>query len=152
MFDMERSTPDIAQTSAGLVSPLTLSAAPLVDLSPDKLTMPLRQWPGGRINDGSAYRPLFLHSPRRLRRLVTRCAMGAIRYLRPEGTTRVGKKRFRRRSGWLVSASMERRLKLFSIVVNGMSDGHCLGCFPAIEADKTGFEGFNGNLAIPNRP
>jgi hypothetical protein len=53
---------------AGLVSPLTLSAAPLVHLSSDKLTMQLRQWPRGRINDGSAYRPLFLHSPRRASR------------------------------------------------------------------------------------
>src|ERR1039457_559272 len=34
----------------------------MVDLSSDKVTMPLRQWPRGRINNGSDNRLLFLHS------------------------------------------------------------------------------------------
>jgi hypothetical protein len=61
--------------------------------------------------------------PRGLRCLVTRYAMGAIRYLRPEGITRVGKRRVRRRAEYLISASRERGFILFSIVVNGMADG-----------------------------
>ena len=50
--------PDIAQTSAGLVSPLTLNAAPLVDLSSDKVTIPLRQWPKRPHHNGSGFPPI----------------------------------------------------------------------------------------------
>jgi hypothetical protein len=53
--------PDIAQTSVSLV--LTRDAGALVDLSSDKVTIRLRQWPliCGNTNNGSSCRLLFLH-------------------------------------------------------------------------------------------
>ena len=56
--------------------------------------------------------------PRGLRSLVTRYAMGAIRYLRPKGITGVGKRRVRGRPEWPISTGRERDFNLFSIVVN----------------------------------
>jgi hypothetical protein len=53
--------PDIAQTGVSLV--LTRDATVLVDLSSDKVTIHLRQWPldCGNANNGRSCRLLFLH-------------------------------------------------------------------------------------------
>src|ERR1035438_6462268 len=64
----------------------------------------------------------------------SRYAMGEIRYLRPEGITRVGKRRVRRSAKYLISTSRDRDFILFSIVVNGF---HRCGCFREIDRKST---------------
>src|ERR1700683_56471 len=52
------------RVGAFLVSRWTWNAVVMADLSSDKVTRILRTGPRGRTNDGSACRPLFMHSPR----------------------------------------------------------------------------------------